>query len=56
MRFSDEQRRRLTVKAKKLKFGTMKEVASIVTLHMLLAWHGRLIARGYDPLESSRIR
>ncbi len=39
MRFSDEHRRRLSVKAKKFKFGTMKEVASMVTPHSLLGWH-----------------
>ena len=46
MRFTDDQRRRLAAKAKKLGRRMLPEVATIVTL--LLAWHKRLIAQKYD--------
>jgi len=48
MRFSDEQRRRLAAKAKKLTRKLLNEVATIVTPETLLAWHRRLIAKKYD--------
>jgi putative transposase len=48
MRFSDSQRCRLAVKAKKLSRKILGEVATIVTPATLLAWHQRLIAKKYD--------
>jgi len=48
MRFSDDQRRRLAVKAKKLGRKLLSEVARIVTPQTLLAWHRKLIAKKYD--------
>ena len=47
-RLSDEQRRRLAVKAKKLGRKALSEVASLVTPDTLLAWHRKLIAHKYD--------
>src|SRR5215831_12484514 len=48
MRFSDAQRGRLAVKAKRLGRKILAEVATIVTPETLLAWHRRLIAKKYD--------
>jgi putative transposase len=48
MRFSDDQRRRLAAKAKKIGRKILEEVATIVTPETLLAWHRRLIAKKYD--------
>ena len=48
LRFTDEQRSRLARKAKRIKFGKLKEIATIVTPQTLLAWHRRLIAKEYD--------
>jgi len=45
--FSDEQRRRLAVKAKKLRFRRPSVIAGIVTRRTLLRWHRRLIANKY---------
>jgi putative transposase len=42
MRFSDDQRRRLAAKAKKLGRKLLSEVATIVTPETLLAWHRKL--------------
>jgi len=52
MRFSDEQRRRLAVKAKRIGRRILKEVATIVSPETLLAWHRRLIAKKYDGSAS----
>lgn len=54
MRFTDEQRRRIAVKARRLKYGKLKELASIVTPQTLLKWHRRLVARKYDSSEGRR--
>ena len=46
--FTDDQRRRLAVKAKKLGRKVLAEVATLVTPETLLAWHRKLIAGKYD--------
>jgi len=48
LRFSDDQRRRLAVKAKGLGRKVLADFATIVTPDTLLAWHRRLIAQKYD--------
>src|SRR4030095_10694405 len=48
MRFSDDQRRRLAVKAKQLGRKLLSQVATIVTPETLLAGHRKLIAKKYD--------
>jgi hypothetical protein len=48
LRFNDDQRRRLTVRAKGFGSKLLREVATIVTPETLLAWHRRLIAQKYD--------
>ncbi len=48
LRLSDDQRRRLAVRAKKLGRKVLADVASLVTPYTLLAWHRKLIARKYD--------
>jgi hypothetical protein len=48
LRLSDDQRRRLAVKAKKLAIRVLREVAIIVTPETLLAWHRKLIAQKCD--------
>src|SRR5882762_3909428 len=48
LRFTDDQRRRLAAKAKKLGRKVLAEVATIVTPETLLAWHRKLIAKKYD--------
>ena len=44
MRLTDDQRRRLAVKAKGVGRKLLREIASIVTPESLLAWHRKLIA------------
>jgi hypothetical protein len=48
LRFTDNQRRRLAAKAKKLGRYILAQVATIVTAETLLAWHRKLIAQKYD--------
>src|SRR5438105_10683769 len=48
MRFSDDQRRRLAAKAKKLGRKLLAEITTIVTPATLLAWHRKLIAQKYN--------
>src|SRR5215471_4475045 len=48
MRFNDDQRRRLAVKAKRLGRKLLAQVATIVTPETLLTWHRKLIAKKYD--------
>ena len=48
LRFSDDQRRRLAVRAKKLGWRMLHDLTTIVTPATLLAWHRKLIARKYD--------
>ena len=48
LRFSDDQRRRLAAKAKKLGRKLLVEITTIVTPATLLAWHRKLIAQKYD--------
>src|SRR2546427_11832280 len=48
LRFSDDQRRRLAAKAKKLGRKLLAEITTIVTPATLLAWHRKLIAQKYD--------
>ena len=48
LRLTDDQRRRLAVRAKGLGRKLLAEVATIVTPATLLRWHQRLIAQKYD--------
>jgi hypothetical protein len=48
MRFSDDRRRRLAARARKIGRKLLNEVATIVTPETLLAWHRKLIAKKYD--------
>jgi putative transposase len=48
LRFNDNQRRRLAVRAKDLGRKLLGEVATLVTPDTLLAWHRKLIAQKYD--------
>ena len=48
MRFTDDQRRRLAIKAKELNYKVREVVAKIVTPETLMAWHRKLIAQKYD--------
>src|SRR6516165_2904519 len=48
VRFNDDQRRRLAVKAKTLGRRVLAEIATLVTPETLLAWHRKLIAQKYD--------
>ena len=52
LQFNDEQRDRLAIKAKRLKFSRLKELANIVTPQTLLVWHHRLVAKKYDCSEA----
>ena len=54
LRFSDDQRRRLAQKAKRLGLSRLKEFAAIVSPQTLLAWHRKLIAEKYDSSASPR--
>jgi putative transposase len=47
-RFTDNQRRRLAAKAKKLGRRLLAHVATIVTPETLLGWHRKLIVNKYD--------
>jgi len=48
LRLTDDQRRRLAVRAKRLGRKLLAEMATIVTPERLLRWHRRLIAQKYD--------
>jgi len=56
LRFNDDQRRRLAVRAKGLGSKLLRDVATIVTPETLLAWHRRLIAQKYDGSGKTGIR
>ena len=47
-RLTDDQRRRLAVKAKKLGRKVLAELDILFTPNTLLGWHRKLIARKYD--------
>ncbi len=48
LRFTNKQRRRLSVKAKALGRKTLEQFAGIVTPNTLLRWFGSLVAGKYD--------
>jgi putative transposase len=52
LRLTDDQRRRLAVKAKGLGRKLLAEMATIVTPETLLTWHRRLVAHKYDGTAS----
>ena len=54
LQFSDAQRRRLAAKAKKIRYGRLKEIANIATPQTLLRWFRTLVAKKYDSSKTRR--
>jgi putative transposase len=54
LRFNDDQRRRLAVRAKGLGRKLLAEVATLVRPDTLLAWHRKLIAHKYEGHDKRR--
>jgi hypothetical protein len=54
LRFNDDQRRRLAVRAEGLGRKLLTEVASLVTPDTLLAWHRKLIAQKASVGQDAR--
>ena len=54
LRFTDDQRRRLAVRAKGLGRKLLAEVATLITPDTLLAWHRKLIGQKYDDGSARR--
>jgi transposase InsO family protein len=54
-RFNDRQRRRLAVKARKLRFSRLKEIANLATPQTLLRWFRALVAQKYDSSKKRRV-
>lgn len=54
LRFNDDQRRRLAVKAKALGHRLLEEMTPIVTWETLLIWHRKLIAQKYVVVAGGR--
>ena len=54
-RFNDEQRRRLAAKAKKIRYGKLKEIANIATPQTLLRWFRKLVGKKYDSSKTRRV-
>ena len=52
LRFTDHQRRRLAVKAKKVARKGLFQIGTLITPDTLLRWHRQLIARKYDGSKS----
>jgi len=53
-RFNDRQRRRMAVKAKKVRWSRLEEIASVVTPQTLLRWFRTLVAKKYDSSQRSK--
>lgn len=47
-RFTDRQRKRLAVKAKKIRFGKLAQITNLVSPHTLRTWLRKLVASKYD--------
>jgi hypothetical protein len=54
LRFNDDQRHRLAVRAKGLGRKLLSELATLVTPDTLLAWHRKLVAQKYDGHDKRR--
>jgi putative transposase len=56
LRFTDDQRRRLAVKGRRLGRGVLRQVATIVTPDTILRWHRQLIAQKwtFEPKRPGR--
>src|SRR3954449_11553955 len=52
LRFNDDQRRRLAVRAKGFGRKLLLQITTLVTPATLLAWHRKLIAQKYDGSAS----
>ncbi len=54
LRLSDDQRRRLAAKGKKLGLSGLRELVTMVTPQTIMRWHRELVARQYDGSERRR--
>jgi hypothetical protein len=56
LRFNDDQRRRLAVKAKGLTRRRVEEMSPMVRWETLLAWHRKLMWEGAGPAARGTVR
>jgi hypothetical protein len=54
LRFTDQQRRRLAVKAKAIGRKRLFEIGTLVTPDTLLRWHRELIAKKHDGTKNRK--
>jgi len=54
-RFTNRQRKRLAIKATRLRWTRLKQIANVVAPQTLLRWHRTLVGKKYDSSNQPRV-